>query len=530
MQPRRMLSRPLLSFLACAALFASGPARAGDAILTGTLNYVGGLPGNEIYRYDYTLENVAVTPAIQTLLVFFDSDPATQAFDGGDDADFQSATGPTPDWEVTPIEPTDPDAWYVEFANFSSLGITPGNTLGGFSIEFVWKNTDTFPPCTQFFEAINGYAHEGESATVFGSVSPRNGSLSGVVTGCDGQPIAGVTVDLFRDGTLVSSGLTNASGIYSFNPLGQGGYTISVVTPLGFTIVDELPNGCDAGLQLNFSLDCQSAEYDPRTIGYWKHQVSVFITGKGKAQETKTDMIAYLDAIYDHFDQSPIHPVHVYSIDPSATATVKLATAEDILNVSGGKDMELRARQQLMALLLNVVSFKIGQNEVISTDGRTVSQAITYAWDLIADGNPANDEIAKTIADEINNGRTLGDGIIPASTPFILYSRPITGDPVTAPVAAGVRLGQNYPNPMNPTTVIPFRVEAGSAGKTVRIAIFDLAGRLVRTVLDAPMNAGDHSVTWDGTDDSGRPVNSGLYFYSLTADGRSESRKLHVLK
>ncbi len=531
MQPKTNYVRPFLFLLAGALLFTAVPARAQDAIVTGTLNYVSGLPGNEVYRYDYTLENVSVTPAVQTLLVFFDSNPATQIFDGSDDADFISATGPSVDWEVTPIVPTDPDAWYVEFANFTSLGAEPGDVISGFSVEFRWKNPNTLPPCEQFFEAINGRAHEGVSSTLIGSVSPRNGVLSGFVTGCTNAPLAGVTVDIFRDGTLIGSALTNASGAYSFSPLTQGGYTINVVTPIGYTIVEELPNNCDDGIHVNFVLQCQTVENAPRTIGYWKHQMSVHITGRGKAQETKTNVLSYLDTIYNHFHLNGIHPVSVYTVDPSAAASVKLATADDILTVNGSKLMNLRARQQLMALLLNVASLKLGQNQVISADGRTVNQAITYAWDLIADGNPANDETAKTIADEINNGRTLGAGIIPASTPVILYSVPVIDGPsVEAPVVSAFRLGQNYPNPMNPMTVIPFQVAAGSGSAPVRISIFDLSGRLVRSVLDTSLDSGDHTVTWDGTDDSGQTVHSGIYFYTLTSGGRSETRKLHVLK
>ena len=179
MQPLRFVRRclPLLTVAAALMLF-SGPVLAQDATVIGTLNYVSGLPGAEIYRYDFTLSIVAVEPACQTLLLFFDSNPANQGFDGSEDCDFHSATGPTPDWEVTPIEPPDPDAWYVEFDNFSSRGPAPGEEAATFSVEILWKNPDTVPPTELFFEDMNGWAHEGITETRIETTAPRETASS----------------------------------------------------------------------------------------------------------------------------------------------------------------------------------------------------------------------------------------------------------------------------------------------------------------------------------------------------------------
>jgi hypothetical protein len=527
MQPLRHVRITSAAFLLASLVALAAPARATEAEVSATLSYVSGVPGSEVFRYDYTVTNLNVLPTINTFIIFFDSDPATQVFDGSDDADYVSAVGPNPDWEPTVFEGPDPDAWYVEFANFTSLGPAPGEDVATFSVEILWKNPNTLPPCDQFFEVLNGHAHEGITETKVATITPRNGTISGQVLGCDGAPIAGVTVDLFQNDNLVLSALTNLSGIYTFSPVGPGSYVVNVVTPIGYTIDEELPNDsdcCNSSL-LNFQLDCQDTEYDPRTIGFWKHQANVHITGKGKAQVTKTQLISYLDLIYEHFAQHAIHPVLVYTLPPATLATTKLNTAQDILTVSNTASMDLRARQQLMALLLNVASGKLSQGLVISVDGRTVSQAITYAWDLIADSDPTNDELAKTIADELNNGRTLDAGVIPGSTPIILYSRP--GD--ATPIAAAYRLGQNYPNPVSLATRIPFAIPAGGEGSAVRVQVFDMSGRLVKTVVDATMSAGEHEAVWDGLDESGNSVPAGVYFYRLSAGSFSETRKLHVI-
>ncbi len=89
-------------------------------------------------------------------------------------------------------------------------------------------------------------------------------------------------------------------------------------------------------------------------------------------------------------------------------------------------------------------------------------------------------------------------------------------------------LHQNVPNPFNPTTTIRFDLAATGQ---VKLRIYDVAGRLVRTLLDAPRPAGAaQSVTWDGLDDVGERASSGVYFYRLEAGTQSFTRKMVVMK
>jgi flagellar hook assembly protein FlgD len=64
----------------------------------------------------------------------------------------------------------------------------------------------------------------------------------------------------------------------------------------------------------------------------------------------------------------------------------------------------------------------------------------------------------------------------------------------------------------------------------VRLWILDVAGRIVRTLVDETQGAGPHEAIWDGKDDRGGPVSSGVYFYVLDADGDRRTRKLVLLK
>ncbi len=92
---------------------------------------------------------------------------------------------------------------------------------------------------------------------------------------------------------------------------------------------------------------------------------------------------------------------------------------------------------------------------------------------------------------------------------------------------ARIRLEQNVPNPLNPSTVIAFTLPQDGA---VLLQVYDLKGRVVRTLVDGARPAGRHEASWDGRDDRGGQVASGTYMYRLTAAGEVTSRKLTLVR
>ncbi len=92
---------------------------------------------------------------------------------------------------------------------------------------------------------------------------------------------------------------------------------------------------------------------------------------------------------------------------------------------------------------------------------------------------------------------------------------------------ARTALHPNVPNPFNPTTLIRF--DLGAAGP-VRLCIYDVAGRLVRTLLDGERQRDWYRITWDGLDARGRRVASGIYHCRLVTRDHDASRKLVVLQ
>jgi hypothetical protein len=88
-------------------------------------------------------------------------------------------------------------------------------------------------------------------------------------------------------------------------------------------------------------------------------------------------------------------------------------------------------------------------------------------------------------------------------------------------------LAQNYPNPFNPSTRIKYSLARNSQ---VSLSIYNVAGQLVKTLVNETRTAGPHAVTWNGRDDRGAPVASGVYFYRLVAGDFTMTRKLTLLK
>ena len=109
--------------------------------------------------------------------------------------------------------------------------------------------------------------------------------------------------------------------------------------------------------------------------------------------------------------------------------------------------------------------------------------------------------------------------------PFIVAKRP-TGRLVTGAPANFVLL-PNFPNPFNQQTTIRFSLPDATRA---RLEIFDILGQKVRTLVDGELPAGYHSVNWNGQDEAGQPVSSGVYLLRLQAGKLREVRRMLLLK
>jgi len=90
-----------------------------------------------------------------------------------------------------------------------------------------------------------------------------------------------------------------------------------------------------------------------------------------------------------------------------------------------------------------------------------------------------------------------------------------------------IQLVQNYPNPFNPRTSINFSIETFHP---TSLRIFDLSGRLVKTLLDRSLSPGNYEIDWDATNNTGQKVSGGIYYYTLEVGDFKETRKMVLLK
>lgn len=113
-------------------------------------------------------------------------------------------------------------------------------------------------------------------------------------------------------------------------------------------------------------------------------------------------------------------------------------------------------------------------------------------------------------------------------TPWVVEMSPVQGeDEDLSQIPDHFDLGQNYPNPFNPNTVIEYALPQRSS---VKITIYNVLGQKVKVLKDKTEEAGYKSVVWDGKDDSGVELASGIYFYRIMAKDFVKTRKMTMIK
>ncbi|MBN2414378.1 T9SS type A sorting domain-containing protein, partial [bacterium] len=96
-----------------------------------------------------------------------------------------------------------------------------------------------------------------------------------------------------------------------------------------------------------------------------------------------------------------------------------------------------------------------------------------------------------------------------------------------AGLPSSMHLYANYPNPFNPVTTIEFDLKQQA---DITVAVYDVRGRLIQTLLSGVRAAGSHRVVWDGRDLNGTAVSSGVYIYQLKTGDAVLSRKMMLMK
>lgn len=94
-------------------------------------------------------------------------------------------------------------------------------------------------------------------------------------------------------------------------------------------------------------------------------------------------------------------------------------------------------------------------------------------------------------------------------------------------LAQGYKIFQNYPNPFNPTTVISYSLPTAGI---IELSVFSSIGEKVITLVSGQQNSGNHSITWNGKNQNGYVLPSGMYYYSMTFKNFTQTRKMLLIK
>ena len=128
------------------------------------------------------------------------------------------------------------------------------------------------------------------------------------------------------------------------------------------------------------------------------------------------------------------------------------------------------------------------------------------------------------------SGAAIDTLTIPGYTALIYSNRQddIQGvQPSPGKVPTRVALEQNYPNPFNPSTSIRFDVPRAAP---VTVQVYDVLGRIVRTLVNERMSPGTYTTSWDGINEGGKQIGSGMYFYRLSIGGDGGYRTMLIRK
>ncbi len=220
---------------------------------------------------------------------------------------------------------------------------------------------------------------------------------------------------------------------------------------------------------------------------------------------------------------SPVDIGGMYITDDLTNPTIWQipATAPDTTTILPGQFLVLWADKQPEQGVLHVkIKLSSGGEQIglFASDGTTPVDTLTF-------GPQATD----TSYGRIRDGQNC----------WVFFSQPTIGAPNEGGTIVGIWHGPreatiqnyvllpNYPNPFNPGTTISYRIPSTAR---VTITIFNVLGQRIRTLVNQVKTAGEYSVYWDGKDELGREVGSGLYYYTMKAGKYQISRRMLLIR
>jgi hypothetical protein len=152
-----------------------------------------------------------------------------------------------------------------------------------------------------------------------------------------------------------------------------------------------------------------------------------------------------------------------------------------------------------------------------------VSGSVTVTFSYTAPGAPTTDTLWATGLATNSDGNTSGDDWNWAPSKRVMVRIPFGITPISNQVPEKFELNQNYPNPFNPSTKFSFSLPKR---ENVLIKVYDIAGNEINTLVNGELNAGSYLVDWDSKNTNGNSTASGVYFYRLTTNSFTDTKKM----
>jgi FlgD Ig-like domain len=452
---------------------------------------------------------------------------------------------------------------------------------------FIDGDNSVSPAFDEFWELtdIGGAPLAGIGVTVIKPTAPGSSDFGITIQGKTSDS-GGIWLVGVEDGDFVAaSGLLFVSSIDSsgeIQPVSRWVNGQAIITAPGFgvtsrgvantlvltPIAGDFPSIVSATLDsssFDFTLDVTRTFVSPPTVGYLRDSVGLV------SQELIPSGLHYQTQV--EFGAKQTGQIEVKALDDSSntfsfgarynvsgadaslgvnTATSADASVEfviDEVNNNIEKMMVVSSPFTIIRGPLNPLSVKAGQTHSLSvwpatslngensitinynlSDFSGIAGAFTNPLTLtVHHWNSASGRWEALISD-VDTSATKVQARISEAGVYALFTSDIQTDVdddeiVTLPKRFKVH--QNYPNPFNPTTVISYSLPMKAE---VTISIYNVLGQRVTIFDQGQQSAGEHSVTWDATDKHGKAVASGMYFYKVTAEEFSASRKMVLLK
>jgi len=230
--------------------------------------------------------------------------------------------------------------------------------------------------------------------------------------------------------------------------------------------------------------------------------------------------LAYLRLEYDSLQAGSSGNINVWADLKTSIAGVQFKIAYDPQQLSFSHP-QLTSRSSSFDTVfykddgkgsLTIVSFSFGKNPIGVGQGNILTLPV----------------VVKSDFDKEKLQLSLKEAILADPTAVVI---PVDKGEVVLPKLFS--LGQNYPNPFNPTTTIRFEIGIGGGPQQsvqTSLKVYNILGQRVKTLVDEPKSPGVYYQTWDGKDEQGNKVSSGVYFYQLRAGGYNQTKKMVLLK